>query len=88
MNKMTVLGSVVVAAVVGAIFAVATSPTPVKANDASGVKGDQLPVQHIQKLGPACSQQPWPYYGRECVRDNRTPASQAPKVRIIAIASL
>ena len=88
MNKMTVLGSVVVAAVIGGIFAVATSPTQVKASGASAVKGDQLPPQKIQKFGPACSQEPWPYYGRECVRNDRTPASQAPKVRIIAIAQL
>ena len=88
MNKTTVLGSFVVAAVIGGIFAVATSPTQVKASGASGVKGDQLPIQKIQKFGPACSQQPWPYYGRECVHDKRTPATQVPKVRVIAIAQL
>ena len=86
MNKMTVLGSLVIAAVIGGIVAVATSPTQVKASGASGVKGDRLPIQKIQK--PACSQQAWPYYGRECVRDNRTPANQVPDVRLIAIAKL
>jgi hypothetical protein len=85
MNKMTVFGSLVVAAVIGGIVAVATSPTQVKASGASGVKGDRLPIQKIQKIGPACSQQAWPYYGHECVRDNRTPASQVPRVRLIAI---
>jgi hypothetical protein len=88
MNKMSVLGSFVIAAVIGGIVAIATSPTQLKANGASGVKGDRLPIQKIQKIRPACSQQAWPYYGSECVRDNRTPASQVPKVRLIAIAKL
>jgi hypothetical protein len=84
--KITILGSLVVAAVVGGIVAVATSPTQVKASGAASVKGDRLPTQKIQKIGPACSQHAWPYYGRECVRDNRKPASQIPNVRLIAIA--
>jgi hypothetical protein len=47
------------------------------------VKGDRLDVR---PLGTACSQQAWPYYETQCLRDHRQAAGQARVVvRVIAV---
>ena len=43
-------------------------------------KGDRL---DIRPLGPQCSEQAWPYFEANCLRDNRTTMGQAKPARII-----
>ena len=43
-------------------------------------KGDRLDVRAI---GPACSEQAWPYFEATCTKDRRQPMSQAKAVRIV-----
>jgi hypothetical protein len=45
------------------------------------VKSDRL---DIRPLGTACSQQAWPYYEANCVRDRMQPGGQARTVRVIS----
>ncbi len=44
-------------------------------------KGDRL---DIPPPGTACSQQAWPNYDNECVRDQRRPTRRAAEVRIVS----
>jgi hypothetical protein len=44
------------------------------------VKSDRL---DIRPMGPACSQQAWPYYEANCLRDPREVSRQAKPVRLI-----
>jgi hypothetical protein len=46
-----------------------------------GGKGDRLDVRPI---GAQCSEQAWPYFEANCVRDKRQAMSQAKPVRIVA----
>ncbi|HMF23299.1 MAG TPA: hypothetical protein VKG24_14405 [Pseudolabrys sp.] len=85
MNKLSVFSSLAAAALVAAIAVLATPHAQVKASNTPGVKSDTLPTQ---KFGPTCSQQAWPYYQDECVRDQRLPAGQILKVRLVSIAPL
>jgi hypothetical protein len=43
-------------------------------------KGDRL---DIRPLGGQCSEQAWPYFEANCLRDNRTTMGQAKPARII-----
>jgi hypothetical protein len=51
----------------------AGTPAPV-------VKGDRL---DIRPLGAACSQQAWPYYEANCLRDRKQATGQVRQVRLI-----
>jgi hypothetical protein len=54
----------------------ASAPAPV-------AKGDRL---DYRPLGPACSQQAWPYYETNCLRDRKQIAGQArTPVRVVSI---
>jgi hypothetical protein len=47
------------------------------------VKGDRL---DIRPLGTACSQQAWPYFEAQCLRDRRQATGQArTAVRVISV---
>jgi len=43
-------------------------------------KGDRIDVRAI---GPACSENAWPYFEAACTKDRRQPMSQAKAVRIV-----
>lgn len=43
-------------------------------------KGDRL---DMRAAGPKCSEQAWPYYEANCVKDRRQTMSQAKAVRIV-----
>jgi hypothetical protein len=43
-------------------------------------KGDRLDVR---PLGGQCSEQAWPYFEANCLRDNRTTMGQAKPARIV-----
>jgi hypothetical protein len=44
------------------------------------VKGDRL---DIRPIGKDCTQQAWPYYETNCLRDRRRPMAQARDVRVV-----
>ncbi len=44
-------------------------------------KGDRLDVRVV---GPACSEQAWPYFEATCTKDRRQPMSQAKPARIVS----
>jgi hypothetical protein len=45
-----------------------------------GGKGDRL---DIRPLGTQCSQQAWPYFEANCLRDKRTAMGQAKSARVV-----
>jgi len=51
--------------------------TPVAAT-----KGDRLDIRTA--VGPACSQQAWPYYETRCLRDHTRNAGRARPVRLVS----
>jgi hypothetical protein len=82
MNKTFVIASLAAATVVAAIVVLAAPSTEVQASTAAGANSDSLPTD---KFGPSCSQQAWPYYENECVRDYRQATGQATKVRFVSV---
>jgi hypothetical protein len=62
----------------GVVFFVAPS-TEVKAST-SAAKGDRLDIQQSKA---ECSQQAWPYYPSNCIRDFRRATRKASEVRFV-----
>jgi hypothetical protein len=81
MNTTFVIASVTVATLIAAVVVLAAPSTEVMASAPSPGNGDSLPVQ---KFGPSCSQEAWPFYESECVRDYRQASGQAAKVRLVS----
>lgn len=77
--------SAVAAAAFGAALMLALpgfSPEVEAGTPASVVKSDRL---DIQAAAPAtCSQQAWPYYAADCLRDRNRPHGQARTVRLVS----
>jgi hypothetical protein len=84
-NTAFVVAGFATATVIAAFVAFAAPGTDVKAGAATAGKGDSLP---LQKFGPSCSQEAWPFYESDCVRDYRQAAGQAAKVRFISFDRL
>ena len=80
MNTTLMIASVTAATLIAAVIALAPS-TEVKASAPTAGKSESLP---IQKYGPSCSQEAWPFYESECVRDYRQANGQAAKVRTVS----
>ena len=80
-----VIGAAVMAIAFAAFFA-SDAPTakadPQIASVPPLAKADRFPVR-IE--GAACSSHGWPYYDRGCRFDLRTPAKEAPTVRVISL---
>jgi hypothetical protein len=81
MNATFVIASVTAATVIAAVVALAAPSTEVKASAPTAGKSESLP---IQKFGPSCSEEAWPFYESECVRDYRQASGQAAKVRFVS----
>jgi hypothetical protein len=85
MNTTFVIATITAATLIGAAFVIAAQSTEVKASAPSHGNSDSLPVQ---KFGPSCSQEAWPFYESECVRDHRQASGQAAKVRHVSFVRL
>ena len=85
MNKTFVVATVIAATLIAAVVVFAAPNTEVKASAPSPANSDSLPVQ---KFGPSCSQEAWPFYESECVRDYRQASGQAAKVRHVSFVRL
>jgi len=44
------------------------------------VKNDQIETRAISKV---CTQQAWPYYGTDCLRDGNHPTGQVRTIRVV-----
>jgi hypothetical protein len=85
MNSTFVIASVTGVILTAAVVVFAAPSTEVKANSPSPGNSDSFPVQ---KFGPSCSQEAWPFYESECVRDYRQASGQAVKVRHVSFVRL
>ena len=56
------------------------SDTVVASTPLNSGKGDRL---DIRPIGTQCSQQAWPYYEANCLRDRRTSIGQAKAARVV-----
>jgi hypothetical protein len=77
--------SMIAAAAMGAAvvtFMPTFAPTADANTPAPIVKADRLDVR---PLGKSCSQQAWPYYETQCLRDRNQPGGQARSVRMISV---
>jgi hypothetical protein len=54
----------------------------VEAHSLPSAKGDRLDAK---PYGPACSEQSWPYYETNCLRNMVTPTREARQVRIVSV---
>jgi hypothetical protein len=72
-----------IAAAIAAAFTVfpAASDKVAASAPLNNGKGDRLDIRTA--VGPDCSQQAWPYYEANCVKDRRQAMSQAKPVRVI-----
>ena len=85
MNMTFVIATITAATLIAAAFVIAAPSTEVKASAPTPGNSDSLPVQ---KFGPSCSQEAWPFYESECVRDYRQASGQAAKVRHVSFVRL
>jgi hypothetical protein len=85
MNTTFVIASATAATLIAAVVVLAAPGTEVKASAPSPGISDSLP---LQKFGPSCSQEAWPFYDNECVRDYRQASGQAVKVRVVTFVRL
>jgi hypothetical protein len=85
MNTTFVIATITAATLIAAVSVLAAPGTEVKASAPSPGKSDSLPVQ---QFGPSCSQEAWPFYESECVRDHRQASGQAAKVRHVSFVRL
>jgi hypothetical protein len=76
------LSAVVLAAVLAGVLTIlpGTSDTVVASAPLNSGKGDRL---DIRPLGTQCSQQAWPYFEANCLRDRRMALGQAKSARIV-----
>jgi hypothetical protein len=73
----------VAALVAGALMVLPSFSDPVGASTPiHRGKGDRL---DIRPLGPKCSEQAWPYFEAQCLRDNRSASGRVRPARVIAI---
>lgn len=54
----------------------------VEAHSLPSAKGDRLDAK---PYGPACSEQSWPYYEANCLRNMVTPTREARQVRVVSV---
>jgi hypothetical protein len=70
-----------VAAIAGALTVLPGGTGDVSASaPLNSGKGDRL---DLRPAGTACSEQAWPYFEANCVKDRRQPLSRAKSVRIV-----
>ena len=81
-----IFGRSISAVVLAALFAIAATILPsfsdrvVASAPIHGGKGDRL---DLRPLGTRCSEQAWPYFEANCVRDKRTAMGRAKSPRIV-----
>ena len=76
----TISAVVAAAAIAGALTIIPGASDTVAASGNTG-KGDRV---DIRAVGPKCSEQAWPFYEKNCVRDNREAMGQVTRdVRVV-----
>ena len=80
--KRTVSAVAAAAIIAGAITILSGHDKVVASAPLHSGKGDRI---DIRTAGPNCSEQAWPYYEVDCIKDRRHPMSQAKPTRIITV---
>jgi hypothetical protein len=82
MKRLESISAVVLAALVASAITIlpGASDKVVASAPLNSGKGDRL---DIRPLGPKCSQQAWPYFEANCLRDRRMALGQAKAVRLV-----